>query len=525
MLFNSYIFLFGFLPIILILYYWSGRAGKHRPGIVILALASLVFYGWWNPVYVILLMCSIVFNYTVGYLIGYPGSIINSLSGQYPARKTLLITGVCTNLILLAYFKYANFFVDSINMVSGSSFFLEHIILPLGISFFTFTQIAFLVDTFRDQAREPDFYNYLLFVTFFPHLIAGPILHHKEMMPQFAVKGINRFNAGNFALGLTIFGAGLFKKSILADSIALYADPVFNAVAAGANPTLIESWIGAVGYSLQLYFDFSGYSDMAIGLALMCNIKMPINFNSPYKAASIIDFWRRWHMTLSRFLKDYLYIPLGGNQLGRPRRYLNLLVTMILGGLWHGAGWTFALWGLLHGLYLVVNNMWRWLAARWGITGPDNGVKVAFKRVLTLFCVVTGWVFFRSSTVGDGWQLFRGMIGLNGISLHYSMESSLAFLGAWGVRFNGFTPAVSDIHVSIPMMLWFTGLIGIALFAPTILDLTAKQSPALGMESLSLGREAFAWNTGIKWACIAGLLLALGIVGIGQTSEFLYFQF
>jgi D-alanyl-lipoteichoic acid acyltransferase DltB (MBOAT superfamily) len=263
----------------------------------------------------------------------------------------LLASAIAVNLILLGYFKYANFFADNLNHFAGTALPIGQVILPLGISFFTFTQIAFLVDTYQGKVKEFNFVHYTLFVTYFPHLIAGPVLHHKEMMPQFAKRNVCHLNWDNVAVGLSIFVLGLAKKVLIADSLAEFATPIFSAVAAGGQPMLFEAWIGALAYTLQLYFDFSAYSDMAIGISLMFNVRLPMNFNSPYKATSIIDFWRRWHMTLSRFLRDYLYIPLGGSRNGKAQRYLNLMITMLLGGLWHGAGWTFVIWGGLHGFY------------------------------------------------------------------------------------------------------------------------------------------------------------------------------
>lgn len=316
-----------------------------------LILSSLFFYGWWNPAYLSLILFSMLFNYAFGTILS---------NGEKPKiRKYLLWVGVTTNLGFLGYFKYANFFVDQLNWAANSNFHLEKIILPLAISFFTFQQIAFLVDSYRHETKEFNFLQYCLFVTFFPQLIAGPIVHHKEMMPQFASNQVYKVNYKSLAIGLIIFTIGLFKKVILADGVAIYATPIFAEAEAEIAITLFSAWGGALAYTLQLYFDFSGYSDMAIGIAFMFGIKLPINFNSPYKSQSIIEFWRRWHITLSRFLRDYLYITLGGSKKGNVRRYVNLFITMLLGGIWHGAGWTFIIWGMLHGTYLMINHAWR----------------------------------------------------------------------------------------------------------------------------------------------------------------------
>lgn len=355
MLFNSYTFLFLFLPVTLLVFFRLGKYSHPLAGLW-LFVASLFFYAWWNPAYVGLLLASIAFNYAVGRAL-----VKEQSSGRAKVKKSVLIFGLVTDLGLLAYFKYANFFVSSTDALLGQGWQLDPIILPLGISFFTFTQIAFLVDAYRGEIKEANFIHYGLFVTYFPHLIAGPVLHHKEMMPQFARATTYRLHWENFALGFTLFSIGLFKKVVLADGIAPFANALYSAASHGTVLTFLEAWAGALAYTFQLYFDFSGYTDMALGISCLFGVRLPVNFNSPYKAVNIIDFWRRWHMTLSRFLRDYLYFPLGGNRKGPVRRYMNLIATMLLGGLWHGAGWTFVLWGGLHGLYLVINHAWHGL--------------------------------------------------------------------------------------------------------------------------------------------------------------------
>lgn len=322
MLFNSYEFIFLFLPLTLAGFFFIGRSSHHLAALW-LGMASLAFYAWWNPIYVLLLLASIAANYGLGYAIGH---------GAEASKGRLLAIGMVTNLALLGYFKYADFFLSSVNAVAGTQWPLLNVVLPLGISFFTFTQIAFLVDVRRGVAHEYRFVHYLLFVTYFPHLIAGPVLHHKQMMPQFQHRAIYRPHGECIAAGLTFFVIGLAKKVLLADNLGDYATPFFDDARLGLDPGPIQAWTGAIAYTLQLYFDFSGYSDMAIGLSLLLGIRLPVNFDSPYRAANIIDFWRRWHMTLSAFLRDYLYIPLGGNRLGAGRRYVNLLATMVLGG-------------------------------------------------------------------------------------------------------------------------------------------------------------------------------------------------
>ncbi|MCP2228853.1 alginate O-acetyltransferase complex protein AlgI [Pseudomonas silensiensis] len=306
-----------------------------------------------------------MFNYTVGYIIAKNHERARAKS------KAALYVGVISNLLLLCYYKYSNFFLGEVARSTGVHMPTLELVLPLGISFFTFTQIAFLVDAWKGKAQEYNFWHYLLFVTWFPHLIAGPILHHGQMMPQFKDPEIYRIRSRNISIGVALFAVGLGKKLLLADPISTYADPVFHAAATGQAIGPMIAWVGAIAYTLQIYFDFSGYSDMAVGLSMLFGIHLPINFNSPYKARNIIEFWRRWHMTLSQFLRDYLYIPLGGNRKGETRRLVNLMLSMLLGGLWHGANWTFVIWGALHGAYLCINHMFQ------KIPPPPKDVRVA----------------------------------------------------------------------------------------------------------------------------------------------------
>ncbi len=410
MLFNSYSFIFLYLPLVLLGFFQLARF-NHAWAAGWLAAASLFFYGYWDPAYVGLLLGSIVCNYAFGTWIAKAG-----VQGALSRKKWVLVFAIAANLTLLCYYKYANFFLTSANSFTGGHLSLGDIILPLGISFFTFTQVAFLVDTYQGKVKEYNFVHYVLFVTYFPHLIAGPVLHHKEMMPQFAHTSTYKINWENVATGLLLFTLGLCKKVLWADSLAPFATAIFegtqHGMAIGTLPTIYEAWSGALAYTLQIYFDFSGYTDMALGIALMFNIRLPINFNSPYQSTSIIEFWRRWHITLSTFLRDYLYIPLGGNRKGKVRRYLNLMATMLLGGLWHGAGWTFVVWGALHGVYLAINHLWRegvaaklphwipyWLGA---LTGG----------ILTFVAVVVAWVVFRASDMAQAMTIIQAMFGI-----------------------------------------------------------------------------------------------------------------
>jgi alginate O-acetyltransferase complex protein AlgI len=353
-LFHSYFFMFFFVPITVGVFFWLGGREYRRLAVAWLVGASLFFYGWWDPHYLALIVGSILFNYAIGRIFW-----LRTTSDRDLLFRGVLALGIAANLVALGYFKYFEFLVENLGRLTGSDFHIEEIVLPLAISFFTFQQIAYLVDAWKGEVRENSFLNYCLFVTFFPQLIAGPIVHHTEMLPQFFRRKIFTVRYEHLAVGLAIFFAGLFKKVVLADGVSVYSDPVFAAAEAGIALSFLEAWGGSLAYTFQIYFDFSGYSDMAIGLARMLGIRLPLNFNAPYKAVNIIEFWRRWHMTLSRFLRDYLYFPLGGNRKGPALKNLNLVVTMLLGGLWHGADWNFVLWGAMHGCYLILNHSWR----------------------------------------------------------------------------------------------------------------------------------------------------------------------
>jgi alginate O-acetyltransferase complex protein AlgI len=446
MLFNSYAFIFLYLPVVLIGYFYLARKSQTQ-GVWWLALASLFFYAYWSYSYTFLLIASIIFNFSIGSSIAY----FSDKNKKKSLR--LLQIAIVINISLLGYYKYANFFIDTLNILVGSEFKSFEYLLPLGISFFTFTQIAYLIDAYRGNAKEYSFSKYLLFVTYFPHLIAGPVLHHKQMMPQFSNTVLRNVNWENIANGLIIFAIGLSKKIFLADALAPYADAVFGASSRGVELTTYEAWAGALAYTFQLYYDFSGYSDMAIGISLMFNIHLPINFNQPYKATSIIDFWRRWHITLSQFLRDYLYIPLGGNKNGSLKRYLNLLITMLLGGLWHGAGWTFIVWGGMHGVYLAINHLWRSIFKLDNVTQTKNKLGIVFGWLLTFLSVIVAWVVFRAESLSSAHNILMSMFGIesrpisfkeviNGNFLLVANNGKscanlllLAIIGVWGYPF------------------------------------------------------------------------------------------
>lgn len=521
MLFNSYPFIFLFLPAALWLFFRVGQS-SHRHAAISLVLASLLFYAWWNPSCLGLLLLSILFNYGIGLALTR-----ENILRTRRTRKLFLALGISGNLALLFYFKYAGFLQDIISQTPG----LEHsLILPLGISFFTFTQIAFLVDAFRGEAREPSLPHYALFVSYFPHLIAGPILHHRDIMPQFASAAIYRFRHENMAIGLTIFAIGLFKKTVLADGIAPYASPLFDAAGQGASVTLLDAWGGALAYTLQLYFDFSGYSDMAIGASRLFGIRLPLNFHSPYKASSIIDFWRRWHMTLSRFLRDYLYIPLGGNRHGKARRYLNLMATMLLGGLWHGAGWTFVVWGGLHGLYLVVNHAWLKMYAAIGLdSGHSTWWGQMFGVILTFLAVVVAWVFFRAPSLDAARIILQGMAGANGLVVPVRWLAEMKWLGEF-LSTCGATFGDSGIFRGIQQVMWIAALLVIAWALPNTQQFMARFEASLAATTVtpvddSFHRGALQWQPSWHWALVSGILFGVSVLSISKTSEFLYFQF
>ena len=387
LLFNSYEFMFLFLPLTFAGFFFLGHRGKKEWATLWLVLASFFFYGYWDMRYVPLLFGSICFNYLVGRQLE-----VNN------GHKGWLTFGIVINVLLLGYFKYTDFFLSTVNDVAGANLFdLPHIVLPLGISFFTFTQTAYLVDAYRGEAKNHSFVTYCEFVTIFPHLIAGPIINHKEMIPQFVADKTFRINYENIALGLTIFAMGLAKKVLVADRIAPWVNEAFGNV---GGLDFWQAWVAAIGYTFQLYFDFSGYSEMAIGLGLLINLRLPLNFNSPYQANNIIEFWRRWHMTLGGWVKNYLYIPMGGNRHGEVKKMRNLFVAMTIIGLWHGAGWTFILWGALHGMYLIVNHQWR----RFQI-----GMPIWLSRGITFICVAIAWVFFRAESLADGMNILQVM--------------------------------------------------------------------------------------------------------------------
>jgi D-alanyl-lipoteichoic acid acyltransferase DltB (MBOAT superfamily) len=489
MLFTSPVFLFGFLPVVLCGFLLLKRSAGNDACAAWLVAASFVFYAWWSPTFLLVLLASTGANF-------FLAQRIEQTSG--PLRRAIFVAGITANLALLGYFKYADFLISTFNATAQAHVELLHIVLPLGISFFTFQKIAYLTDIHAGKAATGRLRDFVLFVFFFPQLIAGPIVHHAEVMPQFSRLSGKRRAEGDeawepIAIGATLFLLGLMKKVVVADQIAPYASPAFAAAHEGPVGLLL-GWQAAVCYSVQLYFDFSGYSDMAIGLARLFGVRLPANFASPYSASSITEFWRRWHMTLSRFLRDYVYIPLGGGRRGPARRSLNLMLTMLLGGLWHGAGHTFIVWGGLHGLYLLIAHAW----TNWG----RLRLPAPLGWALTLVAVVAAWVPFRAASLGDAANILAGMAGLNGLHA-----------GAVSLESPGALAAAAAILVACAIL-------------PDTLQIMRRYEPVLGAVPEPAWKQVpIAYSPSIGWAAF----LALGAVAVElfswETSEFLYFQF
>lgn len=521
MLFNSYEFLFVFLPLVWLGWWLALRLGGLRAGVGWLSLSSLGFYGFWNWVhfagsdpwnpwawrFTLLLVISLTVNFWLGKFLA---------SAHAALRKPGLLLGLAWNLFFLGYFKYWNFLLTNINELSGAHFALEKIILPIGISFFTFQKIAFLVDAYRGKVREVRFLDFSLFVLFFPQLIAGPIVHHGDFIPQIREDAFRRINTRNLALGLAVFSAGIFQKCVIADGIAPMAQTAFGIASQGTHLRLLEAWTGALAYTFQLFYDFSGYSHMAIGLALLFGFKLPVNFLAPYTSKSMIEFWRRWHMTLSSFLRDYVYIPLGGN---RNRHLTNLFITMFVAGLWHGAGWTFILWGVWHGLALIANHCWR---DRHPIAVEDAHAPW-WTNVLTMVVVTFGWVLFQAADVSTAFSLMQSMVGWHGISVPVTWESWVAPL-APAIRPRGIFPYLNPSLSSLVLLAlsaWF------ACRGPRLLAwFGLSDDEVAGGNAWQKADLAPAGQPlKVSRALIAGLMLAMAIATLGNSSPFLYFQF
>lgn len=494
MLFNSVEFLFGFLPVVLGLFLLL--EGRPRLAMLWLLVASVGFYAWWDARFVPVLLASMLVNYGLG---------LRIMSAQGRARRAWVAAGVTLNLLVLGWFKYANFGVRVLGDLGLGPDHWTHVVLPIGISFITFQKIAWLVDCYRERPAQRDPLRFGVFVAFFPQLIAGPIVHHHELMPQLGRARTDRW--GDLAWGLALFTLGLAKKLLLADTVAPYSTAMFTQAATGTAPGLAHAWVGVLAYTLQIYLDFSAYSDMAIGLARMFGIQLPVNFASPYKARSIIEFWRRWHITLSRFLRDYVYVSLGGNRRGARRQKINLFLTMLLGGFWHGANWTFALWGAMHGLYLLVNHAWAGTAAARRLNASRSWRIVA--TLLTLLCVVVAWVPFRADNLQSTVVVWQSMLGLHGLR-GADAQAALPKAGVW-----------------LALLI----LLAACMRMPSALELVrhgrlggaSAGYPASDIAAQPAGAWAIRLN--LRWAVLIGVLLASAVMKINDVSEFIYFQF
>lgn len=519
MLFNSYEFIFAFLPLVVVVFFLLGQASREWALRWVIA-TSLFFYGWWRPLNVLIIAPSVLINFALARLLQRLLKKENC-----GAAQAVLLLGIAFNIAFLGYFKYSNFLVRAVNDVFGTQMVMARVILPLGISFITFQKIAFLIDVHAGRIESFTLQDYCLFVLFFPQLIAGPIVHYREMMPQFHRISC-RFDKDNVSVGLTLFAFGLCKKVFLADSIAPVVTPLYQQAAMGSHPGFLTAWVAAIGFTFQIYFDFSGYTDMALGIARFFGVRLPPNFNSPLRASNIIDFWLRWHMTLTRFLTAYIYNPLAlwltrrraarghSDFAGRPRgvgAFIELLafptlLTMLVSGIWHGAGYTFIVWGLIHGVYLTVNHAWR-------LVGPklwrDKAQYARFMGpagfIITFTCVAASMVVFRAPDLKTATDVLQGMLGLHGLGLQGLRDIGRRTLALW---------------IAAPGFL--------ALLGPNTLELLSPHEPALGWKPASQripGKTGLIWEPSLAWALAISAVAAVGILNLGGQSEFLYWQF
>ncbi len=546
MLYNSYEFILGYLPLVLLTCFLLARYAGPGAAQILLIVASIGFYAAWNVAYVPLLLGSITFNYWLAH------RIIGTADANQ--RRFLLIIAIGVDLALLGYYKYTNYLLSTVSSLSGMRFEMLAIVLPLGISFYTFQQITLLVDVSRGQVKEFRFRDFILFVIFFPHLIAGPIVHHREMMPQFQ-KATWRFDWSNMAVGITLFAVGLFKKTVIANGIAGYVAPIYADAAAGQPVTLAYAWAAAIGFTLQLYFDFSGYSEMALGLARMVGIRLPMNFNSPLKSSSIIEYWTRWHITLTRFLTAYLYTPmvmaLTRRRMTRRQKIvaghrttveaflvlvaLPTVITMFLAGVWHGAGNQYLIVGLLYGAYIVINHAWRmYRPLFWQNDASHQRTMRPLGFLLTFTGVLITMVFFHADSVQSGANILAGMAGLHGVVLPIAVAQRLPSVGGalaqLGVQFGS-----GGLAILITTYLWIAALLVIVLGCPNTLEIMRDHDPAITDTSPSaLGRmpsfirtldQRLIWQPTVRWATATAAITCFGILALTHVSAFLYWQF
>jgi alginate O-acetyltransferase complex protein AlgI len=513
MLFNSAEYLLLFLPIAVLVFQLLSRASSTERQIVWLVLASIFFYASWKPVYLLLVVVSVTVNYLLGKKLA---------GGSRSSIRRWLTIGICFNLGLLGYFKYTGFFIEGLNALGRWLIPIPEITLPLAISFFTFQQLAYLVDVSRGDCKEYQFHHYALFVLFFPQLIAGPIVHHKEMMPQFDSLRSRAQIPTDLAVGMTFIAVGLFKKVVMADSLGLVADPVFSAATPGGQLHTIDALLGTFAFSFQIYFDFSGYSDIAIGSARLFGIKLPENFRSPYKSRSIIEIWHRWHMTLSRFLRDYLYFSLGGNRSGVFKRYRNLVLTMLLGGLWHGAAWTFVFWGGLHGLYLCINHGWRAALDRAGMRQLSSAAVLQPLFVLLTFSAWSiAFVVFRSVDIATSWTIISSAF------VDISFAQPMLLEDVFNNALAGRLLAIADVQLAPYAIIYALMLAAAAIcwLLPNTQEFLIDYNPVIIADNAPLQAAAIAWRPALRFAALTAVLLAVSLLSLSSISRFIYFQF
>jgi D-alanyl-lipoteichoic acid acyltransferase DltB (MBOAT superfamily) len=487
MSFSYFEYAFIFLPIVIILYFLVNSRGFVKLGKLWLLICSFLFYIYLSPLYLPLLLISIIVNFFIGDILR-PDSRIRL---RIP-RKTVVALGILFNIGLLGYFKYSDFFIQNINALFSTNIGFLKIVAPLGISYFTFLQVAFLVDTYRGKLGPNEFIPYALFVSFFPKIIQGPIALQWEIAPQFTDTARNKFNAENFSRGLLFMSIGLIKKLVIADNLAAWATQGYDHASV---LSFFEAWFAMLSHCFQLYFDFSGYTDMAIGVGLMLNIRIPDNFNSPYKSLNYQDLWRRWHITLGRFLREYIYIPLGGNREGEIRTYVNLLITFVIGGLWHGAAWTFVFWGAMNGVGLMIHRMWR-----------RTGLKMNY--ILAGFLTFLYWnitvVMWRATSYHDAVKVYRGLVGFDGVVLPQKLES-MSFLKSIGVQFGPWLANLGEKQYYLIYVILGSALL--CFFTKNSQELAERLRPTM------------------RWAVFVSLLLGIGILHMTQVSEFIYANF
>lgn len=487
MLFNSLEYILLFLPLTIVIYFILNHRGQASTARVWLLLCSLYYYSYWNIAYLPLLLGSILVNFGLGWALNNPGGMLKKVP-----RLAILWCGILFNVGLLGYFKYTDFFISTINSTFDARIGLMEIALPLGISYFTFIQISYLTAVYRGLSKETNILNYGLYVSFFPQVMSGPIVYHGEMMPQFTDPKNRRINYDNIMKGVLIFSIGLFKKTVIADNLALWAVQGFDQA---QSLNFFEAWFTSLSYTFQLYNDFSGYIDMANGVALMLNIHLPLNFNSPYKATSIQDYWRRFHITLIRFLRDHVYIPLGGSKRGNFRIYLNIVIIFIIAGVWHGTLISYILWGLLSSAAMIIHRIW-------SRSGKRMNRYLAW--FVTFNFVNFANLVFRSTSLRDTGKILRGMLGMNGIMLSEKL-SGIPVLNASGISFGKW---LNNIGGDKFYLIYF--IVGAALIA------------FLGKNARELSEQM---KPNLKWALFTALVLSVGLIHMTQVRVFLYYNY